>query len=121
MQNPFVRLLDDGLDASSPAPACRPQAFYPAENTVRFASRKGVALNGAVRIGRHLVVYDLRDDVMKSRLTHARGARMRTFHTLALEEAHLILDAAQKKAEELGLPQVLCVETTRAIRSRCAG
>ena len=46
---------------------------------------------------------------------------MRTFHTLALEEAHLILDAAQKKAEELGLPQVLCVETTRAIRSRCAG
>jgi uncharacterized protein GlcG (DUF336 family) len=34
---------------------------------------------------------------------------MHTLNTLTLEEAHLILDAAQKKAEELGVPQVLCV------------
>ncbi len=29
--------------------------------------------------------------------------------TLTLDEAHLILDAAQKKAEEIGIPEVLCV------------
>jgi len=34
---------------------------------------------------------------------------MHTFHTLTLEEANLILDAAQKKAEEIGVPEVLCV------------
>ena len=34
---------------------------------------------------------------------------MHTFSTLTLDEAHLILDAAQKKAEELGVPEVLCV------------
>src|SRR5260370_17736650 len=34
---------------------------------------------------------------------------MHTFQTLTLGEAHLILDAAQKKAEELGIPEVLCV------------
>src|SRR5258708_21377903 len=34
---------------------------------------------------------------------------MHTFQTLTLGEAHLILDAAQKKAEELGVPEVLCV------------
>src|SRR5258708_10235969 len=34
---------------------------------------------------------------------------MHSYKTLTLEEAHLILDASQKKAEELGVPQVLCV------------
>lgn len=34
---------------------------------------------------------------------------MHTFQTLTLAEAHLVLDAAQKKAEELGIAQVLCV------------
>ena len=34
---------------------------------------------------------------------------MISYQTLTLEEAHLILDAAQKKAEELGVPEVLCV------------
>jgi uncharacterized protein GlcG (DUF336 family) len=34
---------------------------------------------------------------------------MHTFQTLSLEEANLILDAAQKKAEELKVPEVLCV------------
>jgi uncharacterized protein GlcG (DUF336 family) len=34
---------------------------------------------------------------------------LHTYKTLTLAEAHLILDAAQKKAEELGVPEVLCV------------
>ena len=34
---------------------------------------------------------------------------MHTYKTLTLGEAHPILDAAQKKAEELGVPEVLCV------------
>ena len=34
---------------------------------------------------------------------------MLTYKTLSLAEAELILDAAQKKAEEIGVPQVLCV------------
>ena len=34
---------------------------------------------------------------------------MHTYKTLTLEEAQLILDASQKKAQELGVPQVLCV------------
>ncbi len=34
---------------------------------------------------------------------------MHTYQTLTLEEAHLILDAAQKKAEEIGVAEVLCV------------
>ena len=34
---------------------------------------------------------------------------MHTYKTLTLAEAHTILDAAQKKAEELGIPEVLCV------------
>ena len=34
---------------------------------------------------------------------------MRTLQTLTLAEANLILDAAQKKAEEIGVPEVLCV------------
>ena len=34
---------------------------------------------------------------------------MHTYKTLTLGEAHTILDAAQKKAEELGIPEVLCV------------
>ena len=34
---------------------------------------------------------------------------MHTYKTLTLDEAHIILDAAQKKAEELGIPEVLCV------------
>ncbi|HTZ78841.1 MAG TPA: heme-binding protein [Stellaceae bacterium] len=34
---------------------------------------------------------------------------MITYQTLSLAEANLILDAAQKKAEEIGVPQVLCV------------
>lgn len=34
---------------------------------------------------------------------------MHTFQTLTLAEAHIVLDAAQKKAEELGVPHVLCV------------
>lgn len=34
---------------------------------------------------------------------------MHTFKTLTLEEAHIVLDAAQKKAEEIGVPHVLCV------------
>lgn len=34
---------------------------------------------------------------------------MITYRTFSLAEAHLMLDAAQKKAEELGVPQVLCV------------
>jgi uncharacterized protein GlcG (DUF336 family) len=34
---------------------------------------------------------------------------MHTFKTLTLEEAHIVLDAAQKKCEELGVPEVLCV------------
>ena len=34
---------------------------------------------------------------------------MHTYKTLTLAEAHLILDAAQNKAEELGVPEVLCV------------
>ena len=34
---------------------------------------------------------------------------MLTYKTLSLAEANLMLDAAQKKAEELGVPEVLCV------------
>ncbi len=34
---------------------------------------------------------------------------MLTYKTLSLSEAELILDAAQKKAEEIGVPHVLCV------------
>ena len=34
---------------------------------------------------------------------------MHTYKTLTLAEAHIILDAAQRKAEELGIPEVLCV------------
>ena len=34
---------------------------------------------------------------------------MLTYKTLSLAEANLMLDAAQKKAEALGVPQVLCV------------
>ena len=34
---------------------------------------------------------------------------MITYQTLSLAEANLILDAAQKKAEEIGIPEVLCV------------
>jgi uncharacterized protein GlcG (DUF336 family) len=34
---------------------------------------------------------------------------MITYKTLSLAEANLILDACQKKAEELGVPEVLCV------------
>src|SRR6266850_2889716 len=34
---------------------------------------------------------------------------MHTFQTLTLDEAQLILDAAQKKCRELGVLQVLCV------------
>jgi len=34
---------------------------------------------------------------------------MHTYKTLTLDEAHAILDAAQKKAEEIGVPEVLCV------------
>ena len=34
---------------------------------------------------------------------------MQTFQTLTLDEAQLILDAAQKKCRELGVLQVLCV------------
>jgi uncharacterized protein GlcG (DUF336 family) len=32
-----------------------------------------------------------------------------TYKTLSLEEAELMLDAAQKQAEEMGVPEVLCV------------
>jgi len=32
-----------------------------------------------------------------------------TYQTLSLAEASIALDAAQKKAEELGVPEVLCV------------
>jgi uncharacterized protein GlcG (DUF336 family) len=35
-----------------------------------------------------------------------------TYKTFSLAEANLMLDAAQKKAEELGIPQVLCVADT---------
>lgn len=34
---------------------------------------------------------------------------MHTFQTLTLAEAQLVLDAAQKKAEEIGVAQVICV------------
>lgn len=34
---------------------------------------------------------------------------MHTYRTLTLAEAHLILDAAQRKAEELGVPETFCV------------
>ena len=34
---------------------------------------------------------------------------MLTYETLSLEEAELMLDAAQKKAAEMGVPEVLCV------------
>jgi uncharacterized protein GlcG (DUF336 family) len=34
---------------------------------------------------------------------------MLTYQTLSLAEANLILDACQKKAEEIGVPEVLCV------------
>ena len=34
---------------------------------------------------------------------------MITYTTLSLAEANIVLDAAQKKAEELGIPEVLCV------------
>ena len=34
---------------------------------------------------------------------------MHTYKTLTLAEAHLILDAAQAKAEALGVPEVICV------------
>jgi uncharacterized protein GlcG (DUF336 family) len=34
---------------------------------------------------------------------------MHTFHTFTLAEANLILDAAQAKAEALGIPEVICV------------
>src|SRR2546428_11662966 len=34
---------------------------------------------------------------------------MHTFQTLTLEEAELVLDAAQEKCRELGVLQVLCV------------
>ena len=34
---------------------------------------------------------------------------MHSFHTFTLAEANLILDAAQAKAEALGIPEVICV------------
>ena len=34
---------------------------------------------------------------------------MISYQTLSLAEANLILDAAQRKAEEIGVPEVLCV------------
>ena len=34
---------------------------------------------------------------------------MITYQTLSLAEANLILDACQKRAEEIGIPEVLCV------------
>ncbi len=34
---------------------------------------------------------------------------MLTYQTLSLAEAQLMLDAAQRRAEELGVPEVLCV------------
>jgi uncharacterized protein GlcG (DUF336 family) len=34
---------------------------------------------------------------------------MLTYQTLSLAEANLILDACQRKAEKLGVPEVLCV------------
>jgi uncharacterized protein GlcG (DUF336 family) len=34
---------------------------------------------------------------------------MHSYKTLTLDEAHLILDAAQKKAAEIGIAHVLCV------------
>lgn len=34
---------------------------------------------------------------------------MHTYKTLTLEEAELILDAAQKKADEIKVPEVICV------------
>lgn len=34
---------------------------------------------------------------------------MLTYRTLSLAEAQLALDAAQRKAEELGVPEVLCI------------
>ena len=34
---------------------------------------------------------------------------MITFQTLTLDEANLILDACQKKAEEIKIPEVICV------------
>ena len=58
---------------------------------------------------------------------------MITYQTLSLAEANLMLDVAQRKAEEIGIPQVLCVadaagypialrrldgERSRACRSR---
>jgi uncharacterized protein GlcG (DUF336 family) len=35
-----------------------------------------------------------------------------TYKTLSLEEAELMLDAAQKKAEQIGVAEVLCVADT---------
>ena len=34
---------------------------------------------------------------------------MLTYKTLSLEEAELMLDAAQQRAEQMGVPEVLCV------------
>jgi len=34
---------------------------------------------------------------------------MHTYRTLTLEEAQIALDAAQKKCEEMGIPEVLCI------------
>ena len=39
-------------------------------------------------------------------------SHMLTYQTLTLAEAQLMLDAAQRKAEELGVPEVLCVADT---------
>jgi len=63
VQNPFVQLLDEGLDASSPPPAGRSlgshsQAFYPVGNTVRFSSWKAsawVGLPGSGVISRYTI------------------------------------------------------------------
>src|SRR5579864_2509015 len=34
---------------------------------------------------------------------------MHTFKTLTLDEAEIVLNAAQRKCEEMGIPEVLCV------------
>src|SRR5215472_14669934 len=48
-------------------------------------------------------------NISRVRTRRQRSEAVITYTTLSLAEANIVLDAAQKKAEELGIPEVLCV------------
>jgi len=79
-----VQRLDEGPGRIRSA-ACLPPAWQPLAGALFGGEQRalvelgGVALEGAVRIERHLVVYDLEDDVMKKPLD-ARQRSHRVFN-----------------------------------------